>query len=165
MLYKPDNIPTVDDNIESKMTITVAFPDNSLNQLNGGFDSIQDFKVLIQNTKLGEKQVELRLPNGEFVKDYDDSNFISMFPDVFLYGIGGPSDLRLMGKNGTGEMNFTEYARHISSLAGNQFHKPLLSLVLYNMNVRRKVLKHSYIQLTRKIRIQDMMANTTFNQV
>jgi hypothetical protein len=82
------------DNIQEVDEFTVAFPDNTLEDLNGGQRNIEEYKNVVKKVKDSNGDFFVLSAGSEYLRDFRDNNLSKAFPMQFSYGLGGPSDKR-----------------------------------------------------------------------
>ena len=142
ILDESSTIETIDTNIESKMEITVVFPDSTLDIRNGGYKTVDEFKKIVDDFRNTFFTAHLSLPKSDFVKDFEEDNFVKAFVRNFPFGIGGPNTKRVLQQRGQiGKMNTENYFRHVTNLSNLRFQEPLFILVSFNIFQRSRMLK------------------------
>ena len=141
--YVPDSDDEANRNIEETQTFRVFFPDGSMNDLDGGQESIESFQQRVKEMKFSgfTTNVEYDI-GGRFVYDYQDNNFVNACLLQFPYGRGGLHELRYRGdQSQTETFNQEEYLSHLASISQLHFHEELFCLIVYNMFVKSKMVK------------------------
>ena len=87
-----DNIESLNTNIELQQEVCVVFPDSTLNEVTGGYQSINDFKQRISELNNGSTAITITSKSAEYVYSNTNNNFIKAFPKQFPYGVSGPND-------------------------------------------------------------------------
>ena len=142
ILDESSAVQTVDTNIESRMEITVVFPDSTLDLRNGGYKTVDEYKKIVDDFKNSSFLAYLHVPKSDFVKDFEEDNFVKAFVRNFPFGIGGPNSKRVLQRRGQiGKMNQENYFRHVTNLSNLRFQEPLFILVSYNIFQRSRMLK------------------------
>ena len=158
ILDESSAITTQDTNIESRMEITVVFPDSTLDFRNGGYKTVEEFKNIVDDFKNSSVMAHLILPKSDFVKDFEDDNFVKAFVRHFPFGIGGPNSKRVLQPRGQiGKMNTENYFRHVTSLSNLRFQEPLFILVCFNIFQRSRMLRSA----SRLVKSQRPSRNST----
>ena len=156
----------IENNIEITEEFTVVFPDATLNETYGGFDTVQDFKkVLEEVNKTSKSNMYLYSKGEQYVAEHSDNNFVKIFLKQFPYGRGGPSEIR---KNSRGESTFLaldKFIAHVNDLADPNFHDQLFTLVSYNILQRQKMLNRACWRLKTSESLQEKIANVTDQEI
>ena len=138
-----------DTNVETKEVFSCYFPDGAMENNNGGFDEPGAFKDFVYRMK--EKNCDLEFVcnlEKEFVSGGDSDEFVSSCLLQFPYGIGGMNELRMANDGSfTRKIDLDAYISHLSKISQPQFHRPLFVLILYNLALKRKLLKASFLQV------------------
>ena len=130
-------------NIEETETFRVFFPDGSMNQIEGGQKSMEDFKQKVQDLRFSGfvSSVQYNL-HGNFVNDHERNNFVNACILQFPYGRGGLHEFRHKGNQSASEhFDREDYMNHVSRLSQKHFHEELFCLILYNMSVKQAMVK------------------------
>jgi hypothetical protein len=122
------------DNIQEVDEFTVAFPDNTLEDLNGGQQNIEEYKKVVKKVKDSNGDFFVLSAGSEYLRDFRDNNLSKAFPMQFSYGLGGPSDKRRRF------VDLSDYLSHIINLSQPRFATQLFGLVCYNMLQRHRML-------------------------
>ncbi len=122
------------DNIQEVDEFTVAFPDNTLEDLNGGQRNIEEYKNVVKKVKDSNGDFFVLSAGSEYLRDFRDNTLSKAFPMQFSYGLGGPSDKRRRF------VDLSDYLRHIINLSQPRFATQLFGLVCYNMLQRHRML-------------------------
>ena len=133
---------STDNNIEKTESIEIFFPDSTLDICTGGQASVEAFKTLVQERKQLGYDFELRADLlREAVSDYKDNNLVNACLIQFPYGHGGLNEERELQRKKNGQMQIDHYLAHLSRIGKQHFHEELFVLMLYNMNIKLKMVK------------------------
>lgn len=137
---------SLNSNIESVTEVTVVFPDSTLNEINGGLSNIDTYKRRLSSLLRTTNSGEIHMPLGEFVRDFEGENFMKLFPLLFPFGLGGPSEKRVQKTTGVlGRTQTKDYIQHITSLSSIEFHKPLVSIIGFNIVQRERMVRKGFL--------------------
>jgi len=144
--------PSENENIETKELFTCYFPDGSLDENLGGFDTREAFKEHVDKmAKNGNFDVSVKLDlEKEFANDNSDI-FISACLLQFPYGLGGVNETRIMGDGSlTDKSDIEQYIKHLNRLSEVEFQEPMFQLISYSMICKLKLIRRSRLQLRGK---------------
>lgn len=135
---------TRNSNVEKQFEIHAVFPDgNEPTDSNGGCKNKESFRDVTVERMLaaqGDKEITLfARPTTTFLRDYEGQNMLKAFPHLFPYGIGG-NDKDGEPRTGVG------YVKYLSTLSDKRFHRPEVSLVLFNTIARKRMVRNSYLK-------------------
>lgn len=130
-------------NIEESETFHVFFPDGTMNQVNGGQESMEVFRTIIKEKKQAGFQPSVQYDlHSQYVYDYKDNTLVNACIVQFPFGRGGLNESRLSGNGAaTKSTNVDDYINHLSHISQKYFHEELFCLILYNMDVKSMMLK------------------------
>jgi hypothetical protein len=118
------------------------FPDSSVDVCTGGQETIEDFKLLVQEANSHGYNFELQADLlREAVSDYKDNNLVNACLIQFPYGYGGLHEERVLHDDSNGFMDIETYVSHVSRISRPHFNEELFVLILYNMKVKMKMVK------------------------
>ena len=84
-------------NVEKSEALQIFFPDSAIDIGTGGQDTIEDFKLLLQEAKGHGYDFELQADLlRESVSDYKDNNLVNACLLQFPYGVGGLNEERML---------------------------------------------------------------------
>ena len=135
-------------NIERTSEFTVYFPDNSLNDLDGGEASHHDFKQRAAELKLKEDynlSAHCEMPKVR-VPDYAGENFILANLLAFPFGHGGIDEEREYFD----DQKILDYIQHLSMMSQPQFHEEKMVLIMYHMTQKQKVVESAFFKMRNK---------------
>jgi hypothetical protein len=95
ILDKSNGLETVDNNVELRQEITIVFPDATLNPVTAGYETVLEYKKVLDSLGSCLFRAEINIPESKYVRDFESSNFILAFPRHFPYGYGGFEELRV----------------------------------------------------------------------
>lgn len=150
-----DGATTVEDgntNVESVESFRVYFPDGTLQTFDGGQGSVERFRETVQELKSKRMDIQVQFDLAkEAIADYKDGNFVRASLLQFPFGRGGLNERRIDGTgNQSTNIDISGYLKHMSMLSQPHFHRPLFVLILYNLHIRQRMLKMSFLRLTGK---------------
>ena len=129
-------------NIEKTESIQIFFPDTAIDVCTGGQDTVEDFKLLIQEAKSNGYDFELQADLlRESVTDYKDNNLVNACLIQFPYGCGGINEERVLSEKKLGLLDIESYASHVSRISRPHFNEELFVLILYNMKMKIKMVR------------------------
>ena len=139
-----DSADADDANIEVTEKFCVYYPDGSINEYSGGLNNHEQFKNVIHNAQINGYDLEWQCDmKRELVADATKGDVFVMANLLqFPYGRGGFDELRQL-KNGhkTRKTDIDQFVVHLSSLSQPEFHRPLHSLMLYNLSFKSLMLR------------------------
>ena len=131
-------------NIEVTEKFCVYFPDGTFNEYNGGAKDFEEFRSIVQEA--GKNGYELQWQcdtERRLVSDItkDDAYLMANLLQ-FPYGRGGFNELRRHGeKSFIDKVDTVEFINHLSLLAQPDMHRPLHTLMLYNLSFKGIMLR------------------------
>ena len=138
-------------NIETTESFSVFFPDGTMNSLQGGTGSVDDFKEMINQAKMNSYDIEFQtnLQKKAFSRDLGIDFLSNACLLQYPYGRGGMSEIRMKGRKGEmiQDLDAVQYASHYSRLVQPQFHKPLISLVFYSLVARQDMMRMACLRV------------------
>ena len=138
-------------NIQRTEEFSVYFPDGSINDINGGQGSSDEFKSLVEQAKQAgyDMNFQCDLQRRSVSNETEDKVFVLANLFQFPYGRGGMNEERLINGNELSDkLDVDEYVEHLSRLSLPQFHRPLFTLMLYNLELQRYMLRNSRLMLS-----------------
>ena len=133
-------------NVEVTEKFCVYYPDGTANEYTGGHASQKDFREIVQKAK--ENGYDLEWQNKferELVSDVTKNEaFLLGNLLQFPYGRGGFNEDRDNELRGISDHVDTDtFIRHLSCMSLPQFHRPLHSLMLYNLTFKSTMLRQA----------------------
>ena len=117
MLNESSLTKALDSNVENSTELTVVFPDGALNESNRGHSYIEEYKTVLDILIKEEGVVKVCMPRGKFVWDFEGFSFLKLFPQLFPYGLGGPTEKCILNGGSIGRISMKDYLQHITSLS------------------------------------------------
>ena len=140
ILDKSTGLESVDNNVELQQELTVVFPDATLDPSTAGYETVEEYKKVIDSLSSCTFKAEISIPESKYVRDFESSNFVVAFPRHFPFGYGGPEEVRTLQKDGSlGHVLKDKYVSHVTNLSNLHFHEPLFILVCFNLYHRQKM--------------------------
>ena len=131
-----------DSNVELNEQFTIVFPDSSLDEMYGGYNTIKEFKqVLEQVSEAANTQFSFTSRGREYAQDHVDENIVRAFPKQFPYGRGGPNEERTKPNGEEFKIPLDKFIEHVNGLSAPNFHTQMFSIVSYNILQRHNMLK------------------------
>jgi hypothetical protein len=170
MLDKSNGVEAVDNNVELRQEITVVFPDATLNPVTAGYETVLEYKKVIDSLESCLFRAEINIPESKYVRDFESSNFVLAFPRHFPYGYGGHEELRVLQRDGSlGRVLKDKYISHLTNLSNLHFHEPLFILVCFNFYHRQKMVDSTCWRVRskqgRSQRISDLTPDKVQNEI
>ena len=105
--------------------------------------NIDDLKQLVKDAKLSNMDIEYHANvMKEAVSDYKDNNLVNACLLQFPYGTGGMHEKRYKNDGSlTNNVNISEYIEYLSMQSLPQFQRELFTLILYNMEMKQKMVR------------------------
>ena len=133
-------------NVEVTEKFCVYYPDGTANEFTGGQATQKDFRDIVQNAKENGYDLEWQCNlERELVSDVAKENIFTLANLLqFPYGRGGFNECRET-KNGeySERTDPNEFVAHLSMMSLPQFHRPLHTLMLYNMTFKSLMLRQA----------------------
>jgi len=155
-------------NVETTETFKVFFPDGTVDETNGGQDSLNKFRSLVSEMKENYFNVEMICDlQREAVPDYKDNNLVNACLLQFPYGRGGMHEKRVSKRDGTmsNRVDTEEFVGHLSKVSLPHFQEELFSLILYNIHVKQQMLRNATFQCRGKLFPSQISRELTENEV
>ena len=160
------NTKTFDDNVEAnvemKEEFTVCFPDATLNEDYGGYNTIKEFKEvvnMVNNATSNNMTVSNKAT--EYARDYEGNVLVQAFPKQFPYGIGGPDEKRVSNDSTKTPFSLVRYVEHINELSHYTMHEQMFSLICYSIIQRQFLVQNAYVKLKCREELSSKIANMT----
>ena len=158
IIEKVHIVDSIDANIELTEQMSMVFPDATLDETTGGFQSPEDFKKVISEINQGNTAVTLTTRASTYVYAQCESNFVKAFPRQFPYGIGGPNQLRFNSDEEVTKMDFTRYIQHVNNLSNLNFHTQLFSVLTWNILEKRDMVNRACLRIKSSRQLQNKIA-------
>ena len=155
-------------NVETTETFKVFFPDGTVDETNGGQDSINKFRSLVSAMKENHFNVEMICDlQREAVPDYKDNNLVNACLLQFPYGRGGMHERRVSKRDGTmsNRVDAEEHVNHLSKVSLPHFQGELFSLILCNIHVKQRMLRNATFQCRGKLLSSQLSRELTEKEV
>ena len=133
-------IESRDANIEKEKQLTIVFPDATLDNTTGGYETVDEYKRVIDDLLRGDFVAQVNVPNSSYVRDYEEDNLVLAFPRHFPYGYGGPNERRCLQNGSYGVLPREKYFKHVVNLSNLCFQEALFLLVAFNIVMRQRML-------------------------
>ena len=164
-----ENVPDAENenNVEQTESFQVFFPDGTLSGETGGQGKIQQFKELIALATKNGYDLELKANLlKEACKDYDKNNLVNACLLQFPYGRGGLNERR-MNPDGsfTSSTDCLDFAQACSTNSQSHFHHELFVLILYNMVVKREMVRTAAFRSRNKANATQLATELTEEMV
>ena len=140
-------VDSVDTNFELTEQMSMVFPDDTLDETTGGFDSVEDFKKIISDINRGNTSVTVTSRASKYVYANCDNNFVKAFPQQFPYGVGGPNQMRLDANGEMAKVDFTKYIQHINNLSNLNFHTQHFSVLTWNVLEKQEMMNRACLRI------------------
>lgn len=161
------DVESENSNIEESESFSVFFPDGTLNPLNGGRGSINEFKEFVHAAQRNNYDIAFRYDlEKELVADFKDNNLVNACILQFPFGRGGMNERRLLSNGSfTRSINVENYVKHISRISQKQMHRELFALILYNMHMKQQMVKRAGMRVRRGANASMFAKNLTVEDV
>jgi hypothetical protein len=128
IIDKSTGLESVDNNVELQQELTVVFPDATLDPSTAGYETVEEYKKVIDSLNSCTFKAEINIPESKYVRDFESSNFVVAFPRHFPFGYGGPEEVRTLQKDGSlGLVLKDKYVAHLINLSNLHFQEPLFT--------------------------------------
>lgn len=154
-------------NIEQTESYQIFFPDGTIGEASANQDNVYKYRELVkQAVKAG---YNLEVKNNfirEHVVDYKDDNLVNACLLQFPYGRGGLHELRARWNGSlTRSVDMNEYLKHLTYLSLPQFHRELFVLIVYNLNMKQRMLRTAGWKVREGINATDIAIDLTANDI
>ena len=154
ILDKVQIVDSIDANIELTEQMSMVFPDESLNETTGGFESAEEFKKIIADINKGNTAATLTTRASTYVYANSENNFVKAFPRQFPYGLGGPSQMRINAEDEITKVDFVKYIQHVNNLSNLNFHTQLFSVLTWNILEKQEMIQRACLRIKPDIALQ-----------
>ena len=139
-------------NVEQTDSFKIWFPDQSINQLNGGCESIEEFNEQVKKLKLSGYTFQCEADFlSQAVGDDKGDNLVNACLQQFPYARGGLNEMRRDKDNGfSGSIDIVAVIRSFSRISQTHFHYELFALILYNMYQKQEMIRKAFLKLRNK---------------
>ena len=147
---KSREVESENSNIEKKELFTCFFPEGSVDEKLGGFDSREAFKTYVDDMAKNQKfDISMRFDlEWKFANGDDSDILVNSCLLQFPYGRGGMSERRLIKEGAMTEKNDTQgFLQHFTRVAQPVFQEPMFHLISYSLSCKLKLLRNSRLQL------------------
>jgi hypothetical protein len=170
IIDKSTGLESVDNNVELQQELTVVFPDATLDPSTAGYETVEEYKKVIDSLNSCTFKAEINIPESKYVRDFESSNFVVAFPRHFPFGYGGPEEVRTLQKDGSlGLVLKDKYVAHLINLSNLHFQEPLFTLVCFNLFHRQKMVESSCWRVRskegRSQRISDLTPDIVLDEI
>jgi PIF1-like helicase/Helitron helicase-like domain at N-terminus len=147
-------------NIELTEEMSIVFPDPTLDETTGGFQSAAEFKKVISEINHCTTTATVLSQASNYVYANKDENLVKAFPKQFPYGTGGPRQTRY-NKNGERvQIDFIEYLQHVNFLSNRNFHTQDFSLITWNILEKQFMMQQASFTVKGDRSLQTKIAET-----
>ena len=154
---------TNSNNVEDTESYRVYFPDGTLDEETAGHGCMERFKEALHYLKIHGYNVEYQCKFGkEAVSDFEDNNLVNSCLLQFPYGRGGLHENRLNKKgNMVSWVNADDYIAHLSRLSKVECQAESFVLIMYNMFMRRLMLRSAGWKMRNKLNASQIATELT----
>jgi len=148
-----DQSQNMSDDVEATETFRVFFPDGTMTPDSAGQGTTQRLTELLRTMKDHGYDVDYQCNFAkECVSDMKNGNFVNACLLQFPYGRGGMEEPRLEPDGSmSNAIDLDAYLKHLSRLSMPHFHHDRFALILYNMSMRRTMVKNAGWRVRRKL--------------
>ena len=151
-------VDSVDANIELTEEMSMVFPDETLDETTGGFESNQQFKEVISEINKGNVTATLTSRAASYVYANCEANFVKAFPRQYPYGIGGPNEIRLNADDQPRKSDLVKYIQHVNNLSNLNFHTQLFSILTWNILEKREMINRACFKIKPDCALQEKIS-------
>ena len=155
IIDKVQIVDSIDANIELTEQMSMVFPDESLDETTGGFESAEEFKKIIAEINKGNTAATLTTRASRYVYANFESNFVKAFPRQFPYGLGGPSQMRINSEDEITKVDFVKYIQHINNLSNLNFHTQLFCVLTWNILKKQEMIHRACLRIKPDVALQN----------
>jgi len=165
VIEKVQIVDSIDANIELTEEMSMVFPDETLDETTGGFQSTDKFKEVISEINKGNTTATLTSRASTYVYANCDDNFVKAFPRQYPYGIGGPNQMRLSSDDELRKIDFTTYVQHVNNLSNRNFHTQQFSILTWNMLEKREMVNRACLRIKPDTVLQQKISEAQTNEM
>ena len=162
-----DSTDPINSNIETTETLVAYFPDGSMRPVYGGQDSMEKFKLLVEqkNYKLHDLQYHCN-QSAKRAAEYLDDNFERANILQFPFGRGGMNEIRMRNNGSLTDLTDPKrYSEHLSKISMPHFHTQVFVIMLYSMWQKQMMLRNSSLKLRNEVTCTEIARNLCADEV
>ena len=154
-------------NVEQTETFRMYFPDSALDEESGGQGNIDRFKHLVHTLKSRGYNFDYQCSfSKESVSDFKDNNLVNACLLQFPYGRGGMNECRMNKKGDLKHyVDVDKYISHLSRLSNLECQAESFTLILYNMFMRRLMVRNAGWRVRNKLKASQISRNLSKEEV
>ena len=165
IIEKVKIVDSVDANIELTEEMSMVFPDETLDETTGGFDTTEQFKQIISNINKGNTTATLTTRASKYVYANCEDNFVKAFPRQYPYGIGGPNQMRLKNDGEFQKTDFVTYIQHVNNLSNLNFHTQQFCILTWNMLEKKEMIDRACFKIKPNKTLQQKIVEAQSNEM
>ena len=158
-------IDSIDANIELTEQMSMVFPDETLDETTGGFQSPEQFKKVISDINRENTTATLTSCPSTYVYTNRDNNFVKAFPRQFPYGIGGPNQMRFDNGGDLAKVDFVKYIQHVNNLSNLNFQTQKFAVLTWNILEKQEMVNRACLRVKANTALQKKIVDANCDEI